>query len=129
MAASPDGISWLNQHVWRPLSHPSNDMASQRIWLIRSASRDGGRPSPSGRSGRSSLTILARVRRSWSLPLTGVLIAAPFPPSRVSRYAGLRPQGIGRTSDSGRATGLPTLALDRSRNQPEEIVMNPVHHI
>ena len=93
MRASPDGISWLNQHVCRPLSQLSSDSASQRIWAIRSASRDGGSPSPSGRSGRSSLTMAARARRSRSLALTGVLIAGPFPPLWVLRYA--RPHGFG----------------------------------
>jgi hypothetical protein len=37
--------------------------------------------------------------------------------------------GIRRTSDGARASGLPTLALDRSRYEPKEIVMNPIRHI
>jgi hypothetical protein len=37
--------------------------------------------------------------------------------------------GIRRTSDSGRAASLPTLAVDRSRDEPKEIVMNPIRHI
>ena len=63
----------------RPLSKPSSDISSQRIWSFRSASRDGGSsPVPSGWSGRSWLTMAARARRSWSLALIGVLIAGPF---------------------------------------------------
>jgi hypothetical protein len=87
MRASPVGISWLNHTVCRPLSQLSSDSESQRIWAITSASRDGGSPSPSGRSGRSSLTMAARARRSRSLALNGVLIAGPFPSLRVLRLS------------------------------------------
>jgi hypothetical protein len=37
--------------------------------------------------------------------------------------------GIGRTSDGGRAVGLPTVEVDRSRYEPKEIVMNPIRHL
>jgi hypothetical protein len=37
--------------------------------------------------------------------------------------------GIRRTSDSGRAAGLPTVGGDRSRYDPKEIVMIPIRHL
>lgn len=50
------GPGWLGQaQLGEVLSRPWNEMTSQRIWLIRSLSRDGGRPC-AGRS-RSAVTI------------------------------------------------------------------------
>src|SRR3974390_481145 len=129
MWESPDGISWLNHTVGRPLPQLSSDSESQRIWLIRSASKDGGSPSPSGRSGRSSLTIAARARRSRSLALMGVVIAVPFLPYRSQVMPGRTGSGIRRTSDSGHPAGLPTVGRDRSQQQQREIVMYRIRHV
>jgi len=61
--------------------------------------------------------------------MTGVLIAAPFLPDWSHVTPGGAGVGIGRTSDGRRAAGLPTLALDRSRYEPKEIVMNLIRHL
>src|SRR5215831_6952636 len=103
-------------------------MTSQRIWSIRSASSDGGSPSPADRSARSLLTISASVRRSRSPTITGVPTASPFPLD-APRYARQHRAGIGRTTDSGGAAGPPTVGVDRSRSEPKETVMNHIHNV
>src|SRR5215472_17090028 len=121
MAASPDGISWLNQHICRPVSQPSSDRASQRIWRVRSASSDGGSPSPSAPSGRSALTMAARARRSLSLARTGVVIAVPLSPLPVPGYAGGVGLGIRRTSDGGHLVGPPTVGVSDLGSESAEV--------
>ena len=71
-AAAPSGgrESCVNEIAFRPLSTAKNATASQRIWPIRSVTSDHGSPA-SGMSPRSSPTIPSRVRRSFSLTVTG----------------------------------------------------------
>ena len=71
-------------------------------------------PVPSGRSGRSSLTMAARVRRSRSLAVTGVLTWPPFPRLLISRYARQHRSGIRRTSDTRHLAGRPHWPLTRT---------------
>src|SRR5215471_7579270 len=125
MAASPEGISWLNQHICRPLSQPSSDRASQWTWSIRSASSDGGNPSPSGQSTRSWLTMAARARRSRSLALTGVLMAILSSPTDLTlRRAAQVRASVERRIANGRVARPHSLVTDRY--QPRETVMNPI---
>jgi hypothetical protein len=80
-SAHEQGMNCTDHVSCRLLSKPPNPMASQRIWLTRWVSRDGGRPFLSGRSGRSSLTMCARACRSR--PLT----VAASPAGDVERLA------------------------------------------
>jgi hypothetical protein len=58
-----------------------------------------------------------------------MLMAVSFLPYGFYVTSGRTGRGIRRTSDSGRAARLPTLALDRSRYEPKEIIMKPVRHL
>src|SRR5689334_22286963 len=99
------------------MSVRSREMPSQRIWSFRSASRESGSPSPSGRSGRFSLTMAARARRSRSLADTGattkhllghVTPAAPVWPSVERRIAaGHRTAHTGTCNKNAEATAQP----------------------
>ncbi len=97
------GFACTNQVCCRPLSQPANATTSQLIWAARSANSEGGKPSCAGASGRRSLTMPARARRSASLTRTGTDITAPGGEYGRSAAKGIRRTGyVDRSSVDGR---------------------------